>query len=309
MGMIALRRRLLRAAGVTVASVGLIAASQSAGATGDMADGRGHGSPPVISIDVTTDGGFELPDKVHAGLVTFKVSSPEDAFHLIQGFRLKGGATLEQVMAELEIALSGDPVQAPANISKVRKHLTDIGGISTTPYAPQAITVPLYKGTYYFLDISTVANPPMVPEVHELKVVGDFKHTRLPRIDSTVVMKDTRGVPGYQSPRNLPNKGNILVYHAGQELQQLAFRPTRPGITDSYIRTFYEAIRAGSPTPPESPWTGAQAGMAGLSHGQWAILHVDLPPGPYAMLCVVPSIQEPGWPHAYIGTHKVVNLN
>jgi hypothetical protein len=304
--MFALRRGVLRVAGVALASVGLIAASQTAGATSGSVEGHG-GSPPVISIDVTTDGGFEMPDKVQAGLVTFKVSSPEAAFHLIQGFRLKGGATLEQVMDELDKALSGDPVVAPANISKVREHLTDIGGISTTPYAPQAITVPLYKGTYYFLDISTVANPPMVPEVHELKVVGDFKNTRMPRIDSAVVMKDTGAVPGYASPKNLPNKGNIFVYHAGQELQQLAFRPTRPGITDAYISTFYDAIRAGT-TPPESPWTGAQAGMAGLSHGQWAILHVDLPPGPYAMLCVVPSIHEPGWPHAYIGTHKVVNL-
>jgi len=45
-----------------------------------------------------------------------------------------------------------------------------------------------------------------------------------------------------------------------------------------------------------------------MSPGQFAVFHLDLPPGLYALICYVPS-DETGLPHAHMGMHQVVTLN
>lgn len=310
--MVVLSKRRVRIAGSLLACSALVASGQSAAALTrqhtESADGLGD--PPVISVTMTTAGGFSLPSTLRAGLVTFKVSSPEDTFHGLQGFSLKPGVTLEQVKKEVDAALSGDPAIVPDAIKALTSHITEIGGVSTTPHAAQAITIPLERGTYYFLDVATVNNPPLTPVYHQLRVVGDFKWSRIPRFTSVVGMgHDQNHMPVFHAPSNMPAKGSFLAYAYGHELHEAVLRPTQDGITDAYISEFYEAVRNGTPRPP-SPWRAGQiGGMQAISPGRWAIMHIDVPPGTYTFVCFVPGDEPPGWPHLYIGMHKVVTLH
>jgi hypothetical protein len=303
--MTVITKRTIRIAGALLAAGALVAGSQSV-ATSAPAGSAHLGDPPVITVDMTTDGGFSLPSTVQAGFVTFKVSSPEPGFHALQGFSLKPGVTLDQVKREIDDALSGDPAIVPAAIAALTSHITEIGGVSTTPYAPQSVTVPLTAGTYYFLDVNTINNPPLTPVYHQLRATGKFRWSRLPRVDALVHMSTEPGLE-FHAPSSLAAKGNFLAFATGDELSQVAFRPVVPGTTDAYIDEFYEAVRNGTTRPP-SPWTGAPVGMQALSPGRWAIMHLDLPPGPYALTDFVPSNEPPGWPHTYIGMHKVITL-
>ena len=309
--MTASSRRMLRIAGSMLTAGALVLSSQAAvnasPAASEASLQQSLKDPPVISVNMTTDGGFSLPATVHAGLVTFKVSSPEDGFHALQGFSLNPGVTLDQVKQEIDDALSGDPAIVPTAIAALTSHITEIGGVSTTTYAPQSITIPMAPGTYYFLDVNTINNPPLTPVYHTLRAIGQFKWSRLPNF-SAVINMSTEGPLTFNAPSDLAAKGSFLAFASGDELSQVAFRPVVPGTTDAYISEFYKAVRNGTTRPP-SPWTGAPVGMQALSPGRWAIMHIDLPPGPYALTDFVPSNEAPGWPHTYIGMHKVVTLH
>ena len=45
-----------------------------------------------------------------------------------------------------------------------------------------------------------------------------------------------------------------------------------------------------------------------MSPGQFAVFHLDLPPGQYALVCLVPD-DRTGVPHSHMGMHQVVTLH
>lgn len=300
------RKPLRSAAVAAVATTGVTAALlQPAAAAVQQPDhGRGH-RPPVIAMTVTTKDGFTMPKSVHAGLVTFKIGSPEDG-HAIQGFFLKNGATLNQAMADVNQVLSGDPKTTVAGLKALNHDITEIGGVVTSTYAPQEVTVPMTAGTYYFFDLNDVNNPPLTPRIHTLKVHGSFKHYDAPHYTSVITSTMMNGMPVYVAPKVIKHDETFLAKVSGDELHEVTFRPTKPGVDDDYISKFYAAIDAGK-TPPPSPWTGSQSGLQALSPGRWAIVHIDLPPGRYALICYVPS-DETGIAHAHMGMHQMMTL-
>lgn len=300
-----LRRSLQPAVLAAVATLGVAATPlQPASADVQQSDHKRHG-PPVISVNVTTQGGFALPSKIHAGLVTFKISSPE-AGHAIQGFFLKNGATVDQAMKDVAQVLSGDRPTVVAGLKALNHDITEIGGVVTSTYAAQEVTVPLTAGKYYFFDLNDVNNPPLKPRIHTLHVHGAFERSVPPRYTSVITSTIRNGMPVFVAPKQIKHDETFLAVVSGDELHESTFRPTRPGITDAYISQFYDAIEAGK-TPPPSPWTGDQAGLQALSPGRWAIMHINLPPGQYALICYVPS-DENGEAHAHMGMHQMMTL-
>src|SRR2546430_4617862 len=113
-----LRRKLLRFSTTILASGVLVLGSVTAAQANDDQGGPSfqsrssfEGRAPVVSVDVTTDGGFAMPKHVHAGFVTFKVSTPESVYHGFQGFRLKNGATVAQVMEDFRLGVAADTAE------------------------------------------------------------------------------------------------------------------------------------------------------------------------------------------------------
>ncbi len=307
-------KRYFRIAASLVA-VGALAFSSPADAATHQQSGHGRVSipagsesrAPVIPVTLAGTGDFTFPRSVHAGFVTFKVSTPDNTYHALQGIRVNPGHTLAQVLHDFELGLSDSRADNAQGARQLVVDATLMGGVVPSSYAPMSVTMPMTRGTYYFFDQNDIGGTVPV-RVHRLKVVGKMRWSGIPRFSSIIGMTiDSNHMPAFVAPTDLKAKGNVLVYGQGDELHEAVFRPIAPGITDAYITQYYKDLDAGLPHAP-SPWLGLQHGLQAMSPGQFAILHMDLPPGRYALVCLVPDDQS-GIAHSHMGMHQVVTLH
>jgi hypothetical protein len=302
----------VRAAASVVASAALVLAMSAAmPATAAPAHGSSFGDPPVIDVNITTDGGFTLPASVRPGLVTFRVTTPETTYHGFQGFRTKNGATKDQVVADLVEGLSGDPVRAAAGASGLLVHATLIGGVVPGAFGAISSTVLMTPGTYYFFDLNDIFIEGQVPRVHTMEVRGPIQGLRVPHIDAVALLEshehDGEDMHSIAIQGDLPANGTFLVVNTADEVHELVFRQVIPGTTDEYLTTYFDAVRNGTPRPPR-PWVDIQHGLQAISPGVFAFVKIELPPAPYAALCLVPSA-DIGIGHNLMGMFKIVNLH
>lgn len=305
--------RRARSARITVALLAsaalMFAGATSAGASAPAVKPALLPAPTVIDITVTT-AGFSVPATVRPGLVTFRVGSPESGYHAIQGFATKNGATAQDVVNDLTEGLSGDRARQAAGARALLDHSTLIGTVVTTPRAPIEVTVLLKPDTtYYFFDLLDLFIP-RTPVVHSMTTSGSVRLAVPPVVDSAIVtfehdMEDAE-MPMISGSPTARHDGTFLVVNAGAEIHEVVWRQVRPGITNEYVKTFYDAVREGLPRPP-SPWLDAQRGLQAISPGEWAIVKIDLVPGDYAVICYVPS-DESGIAHGWIGMHFIQTL-
>lgn len=309
------RRTALVAAGGG-ALVATVSAAASAGdATQAGSAGAESGRIPVMPV-VLTDAGFSMWRAVRAGLVTFKISSPETTYHALQGFRLKNGGTLTDIIEALRGGVNDDREAAAAGHRVLLDKATLIGGAVGVQDGPIYVTVLLEAGTYYFLDVNDyflegLANP----RIHELRVIGDHGRIRLPAFDETAVAvpHDMAGHDhetfGFEVPSVLPLRATYLMINASAEIHDIVWRHAKPGTTDAYLLEYYRAFLAGEPLPGPSPWLEPNThGLQGVSPGRWAVVSLGFAEeGDYATVCYVPSAVT-GIPHTLEGMHKMVHM-
>jgi hypothetical protein len=312
-------RRTALVAGGGGALMATVAAAASAGSetAAGAAPGAG-GRIPVISV-VLTDAGFTLPQRpVPAGLVTFKISSPEATYHALQGFRLKNGGTVADIIEALRGGVNDDRAAAAAGHRTLLEKATLIGGAVGVQDGPIYVTVLLEAGTYYFLDVNDyfiegLANP----RVHELRVVGQRGRIQLPAFDETILavphdmagMEGDHATFGFESPAVLPLQGTYFMLNASDEIHDIVWRHAKPGTTDAYLDAYYDAVVNGTPLPGPSPWLEPNThGLQGVSPGRWAVVSVAFAEaGDYATVCYVPSAVT-GIPHTLEGMHLMVQM-
>jgi hypothetical protein len=306
------RRNLLRlATGVLASGVLVLGSATTAQAKAGVPDYRAassfQGHAPTISVNVTTDAGFSLPSHVRSGFVTFKVSTPEPTYHGFQGFRLKNGASVATVLEDFRLGVAAETAEENAAGARgLLQHSTLVGGVVTSSFAPISVTVPLEPGTYYFFDLNDFFNG-VAPRIHTLVAVGQPHWSGLPRFSQVILtVMNSADQPRFVAPTDQSATGTFLVVNPADEIHEAVWRSVKPGTTDEYIQQYYDAFLAGHPIA--RPWLDIQHGLQAMSPERFAVIHIDLPPGLYAMLCLVPS-DESGLPHAYIGMHQVVTLH
>jgi hypothetical protein len=262
---------------------------------------------PVIDVTMTT-AGFDLPDSVHSGFVTFRVGSPEDGYHAFQGLSVNPGYTLDQVIGDFELGGSAIPAERAQGHRNLLQHATLIGGVVTTPLAPLSVTIPLDAGTYYFFDqneVGAVGSAP--PTVHTLTAHGKAKWDGMPGFSSVIGMSMSGSdMPMFQAPDQIDGHGSTLIYNDSDELHEAVWVTVKDGTTDAYIADYYNRINNGLPRIPAA-WTSTQYGLQAMSPGRFAVLHLDLPPSLSALLCLIPD-DETGFSHARMGMFKVMNV-
>ena len=301
--------------GALVATVAAAASADNSPAASTAADDE----IPVMPV-VLTDAGFSMWLKVRAGLVTFKISSPEATYHALQGFRLKNGGTLTDIIEALRGGVNDDREAAAAGHRVLLDKAELIGGAVGVQNGPIYVTVLLEPGTYYFLDVNDyfiegLANP----RVHTLQVVGRRGRIRLPAFDETILavphdmtgheMEADHEIFGFVSPTVLPRRGTYLMINASDEIHDIVWRHAKPGTTDAYLREYYRAVVEGTPLPGPSPWLESNThGLQGVSPGRWAVVAVAFQEaGDYATVCYVPS-KVTGIPHTLEGMHLMVQM-
>ncbi|MFL6130017.1 MAG: hypothetical protein ACJ73E_13250 [Mycobacteriales bacterium] len=307
-----LNSRVSRRTALVAGGGGALVAAVAAAAGSSPAAANDDDEVPVVPV-VLTDAGFSMRSTVRAGLVTFKVSTPEQTYHALQGFRLENGGTVTDIVEALRGGVGDDAAAAAAGHRTLLAKATLVGGAVGPQNGPIYVSIVLDPGTYYFLDLNDyflegLANP----RVHELRAVGERGRIRLPAFDETIsaVMMEHEGGHegfGFAVPAELPRQGTYLMFNATDEIHDIAWRQARPGITDAYLDTFYDAVLNGTPRPA-SPWLeGNTHGLQGVSPARWAVVSIGLPAGNYATVCYVPS-DETGIPHTYTGMHRMVQM-
>jgi hypothetical protein len=260
---------------------------------------------------MTNADGFTLPATIRPGFTTFRVGSPENSYHAFQGFTLKAGATLDDVVSDLTDGLSGDRARQASGARDLLVHATLIGGVVTSPLAPIEVTVLLKPNTtYYFFDLNDI-NLRITPRVHTLQTVGFVRLSVPPAFQSVIVTTEHDSEdathPMIIASRSVRADGTFLAVNIGNEIHEAVWRMTQPGIDDAYISAFYTSVLEGTPRPP-SPWADSQHGLQAFSPGEWAIVHIDLLPGNYGLICFVPSV-DTGIAHGWTGMHVVQTLS
>lgn len=315
-------RRTALVAGGGGALVATVAAAASAGdvpQAGTAGGASNRDRIPVMPV-VLTDAGFSMWRAVRAGLVTFKISSPEATYHALQGFRLKNGGTVTDIIEALRGGVNDDRAAAAAGHRTLLDKAELIGGAVGVQDGPIYVTVLLDPGTYYFLDVNDyfiegLANP----RIHELRVVGRRGRIQLPAFDETILAVPHAAHPGehhgpehwtfgFVSPAVLPRRATYLMINASDEIHDIVWRRAKPGTTDAYLREYYEAVVNGTPLPGPSPWLESNThGLQGVSPWRWAVVSVGFQAGDYATVCYVPS-KVTGIPHTLEGMHLMVKM-
>lgn len=298
-----------RTFGLTAAATALALLTAAAPASAAAKPAHGHGKArQVVPVTMSTTTEFTAPTKLHAGWVTFRVGSADSDYHALEVAKVKPGHTLQDLLHDLELGLGTDPAGNAEGARRLVQDATLMGGVVTTPYAPQEATLPLTPGTYYMFDFAEF-NLPTPVQVHTVKVVGHMDWSGMPGFSSVIGMvMNSDDMPAFEAPSNFGANSSVLIYGRGDELHEAVFRATRPGITDQFISDFYYAVDNGLPRPGPSPWTDIQHGFNAMSPGQIAVFHMNLPPGQYALACYVPS-DETGIAHAHMGMHQMVTLH
>jgi hypothetical protein len=218
---------------------------------------------------------FSMPDTLPAGRVTLVMRNTGQEPHHAQLLRLKDGITLEQFMSAL--AQGEGPALALVSAE---------GGPGPVPPNGQSeVTLDLRDGTY--VTICFIPSPDGIPHlakgmVKPLQVTTPPAPTGpAPASAATMTMKDF----SFEMPSTLPaGRNTFQIVSAGpNQIHELTFARLQPGQTVESVQQYWAGGAAG---PPPYVTLG---GMQAMDPNRTGWTTIDLTPGAYIAICVVPD--------------------
>jgi hypothetical protein len=245
-------------------------------------------APRVVTIDAS-DYAFSLPETIAGGLVTLKMVNGGHEAHHAQLLRLKDGVSLDQFFAafknEGEAAL---------------RFITAEGGVGAVdPSGAAEITVDLNPGQYVL--VCLLPSPDGTPHVAKgmvkpLRVTAAETGSAAPSVHGTVALKDF----SFEVPVFHAGRGTYKIVNSGQQIHEFVVVRLAPGKTADDAVKFFSA-------PAGPPPFQAVGGMNGLDPGRGGYATLDLTPGEYAAICLVPDPAS-GRPHVHLGMVKSFSI-
>jgi hypothetical protein len=239
---------------------------------------------PVITVDAH-DYAFVAPETIAAGLVTIAFKNLGHEPHHAQLLRLKDGVTFEQFTKALQ---AGEAAVFPLITAEGGPAMIGHGGAAE-------VTLNLREGNYVLACF--VPSPDGVPHLAKgmlrpLKVTAaSGAVAAAPATVASVSMVDF----AYTMPKLLPaGRSTLRVVNDGTQWHEIAIVRLAPGKTLDDVKRFWSAPPAGQP-----PFELA-GGMQGLEPGGAGYMTLDLPPGEYAGICLIPDAAS-GTPHIHLG--------
>jgi hypothetical protein len=267
-----------------VVLAGTVALTAPAGASSTV---RRTGLPPVPELSMTlSNTGFEVPgpNPRPAGLVRFNASTADASGHLVTIFSTQPGVTLETAITEFLTSNAPDPAVALPALRDLFRDVIFHGGVKVTQGVPVGFTVFLDPGTYYVVELPIGWVPGRPPYVlRTLEVTAPIQWTRPPRIDRFVtVVPNGSTEERFVAPSQMDGDVDVLVTNLSPDPHELIVDAVVPGTTNDDLHGFFVA-----PASHPNPLVRSMAGLLNLSPGRWAILHLDLAPGEYALLSFI----------------------
>lgn len=258
------------------------ASTAAASPTQDEAGVRS--APARLEIDAA-DFRFTSLDEIPAGWVEVTFTNSGSEPHHAQFARLNEGVTLDQ----FEAALIEDEVAA-------MELVTLTGGPAVVdPGGEGSVLLNLPAGDYALICLVPS------PDGHTHLEKGMIKSLIVTPPDAGAGSPDLPVIGmrdfAFEFPETLPAGPSMYeVVNDGPQIHEIAIIEPRDGVTAD------EALAAlTGEAPPDGPppfaWVG---GMQALSPGETGILRLDLPPGDYVAVCMVPD-PATGQPHIMLG--------
>jgi uncharacterized cupredoxin-like copper-binding protein len=281
--------------GLATGAMLLVACQQSAGVpvgAGGKAAISVPANPAAAARLVTieaSDYAFSTPEAIAGGLVTLRLVNGGHETHHAQLLRLKDGVTLDQLFgafqSEGEAAL---------------RFITAEGGVGAIdPGGAAEVTVNLTPGQYVlacFLP-SPDGTPHLVKGmVKPLKVTAEESGAAAPVAHGTVTLKDF----AFEVPVFHGGRGTYRIVNQGQQIHEFVVVRLAPGKTADDAARFFSA-------PAGPPPFQSVGGMNGLDPGRSGYATLDLTPGDYAAICLVPDPAS-GTPHVHLGMVKAFTV-
>lgn len=267
------------------------------------------GAPPVetgSTVTITaTEVGFRMPDRVPAGLVTMTLVNEGRAEHAAQLLRLAEGVGVPEITAAL--ADGWDAVFSLASLVGGPGHIL--------PGGQQTVIQELTPGDHLVID--TALDRKGVPQFltsvpHAFEATGSETESEEPVADGEIRLVDFafEGLPD-----ELPAGQQLWrVVSEGSEPHELGFRLLDEGVTVDMVAEVLTSGGDGTPDAgaslqelaelPFSPAGGVQAMVPGLAG--WMV--VDLDPGDYVAVSMVPSASNGMVPQAAVGMVQGVHV-
>lgn len=237
-----------------------------------------EGDPPTVTI-IASEFAFEAPETMPAGAVTVRMENQGEVSHHAQLIRLDEGKTLEDL-------------QAAAADGTTPEGVTMVGGPGlAAPGMTSQATVDLRPGTYYWLCFVGEGTDPPAPHIEKgmvkKVVVEPGPREPLPTPDNTMLLNDY----GFKIGKPLQAGQQVVrVRNTAAQPHEVVIVKLNPDKTMDDLLAWMEA--GGEAPPPAMPIGGMQA----LSQGHAGNLTLDLEPGNYGLICLVPDTGD-GQPH------------
>jgi hypothetical protein len=246
--------------------------------------------PRVIDIDAT-DFAYTLPDTLPSGLVTLRLANHGQEPHHGQLLRLNDGVSLEVFIDALN---SGD-------LDAVAPMVSAEGGPGALdPQRTTEVTLDLRPGTYVLVCLIPGADG--VPHLAKgmlkpLQVTPSIAAPAPPHTDGTITLRDF----SFDMPDSIAARRTVLkVTNEGPQPHEVAIAKLEPASSIDDIRAFFE----GGDGPPPFELVG---GINGLDAGKSGFMTLDLEPGRYAAICMIPDPVS-HQPHLHLGMARLFTV-
>jgi hypothetical protein len=274
-------KRLSIASALALAAVAPVAAGCGSGGGGSKTTASQAPAPQQVTV-LAHKQSFSAQglDSLHAGLVSFTVRDVSGVPHGAGFARLKPGISA----ARAQKIVGGDNI--PPHLP-----FTLLGGVpQLQPGGSWRATLNLAPGRYAMFDDGENAKGML-----RSFSVGARTGARAapPRTVGTIGMRDFAF--DMHLPKNWNGKGVVKVPNSGRQMHELTFVRMSSRAEE---RKLTGELRKGYPSGPEPK--GITFAQGGTSPGQTAYVHLDLGPGRYLLVCLMPD-PKTGKPHTALG--------
>jgi hypothetical protein len=245
---------------------------------------------PRTVVVTATDYAFTMPERLAAGVTTFRIENHGRELHHLTLIRLTGGHSLADLMAAFK---AGGPPPAWA-VFVGGPNAVDPGGTSFST------TLDLRPGSY--AAICVIPSPDGVP--HLMK--GMTKTITVTGASSVAPLAapDTITLTDYAFTVSRPltaGTHRVLVRNTGTQAHELAVARPAPDKHAADVASWTEHMQG----PPPAHLVG---GVAPLAPGETNVVTLELVRGSYALLCFVPDVKD-GKPHVAHGMMKDIQVH
>ena len=236
--------------------------------------------PPVVRI-VSREYGFDAPDRIPAGAVTFELRNEGAEPHHAWIVRLEGGHDLADFLEAVENGRGATPAWA-----------VDMGGpmVMMEPGAVSNATIEMKPGQYAF--VCHVPSPDGIPHLAKgmakAFVVEESSNPPevMPTADLTIDLVDYAFV--IEKPLHAGVQQVRFTNTSGQTHEVVLWRLDEGAHVDDLIAWVFNMQG-----PPPGAVVG---GVSGIAPGVENLVELDLAAGRYAATCFVPDAGD-GMPH------------